>query len=176
MTFEFTKFQGPPGAPGLIGAPGAKGEPGDFSYDTILKGEKGDPGFPGQPGIPGREGTPGKDGLPGPQGPKGASVCVISLCLHCPAECFCIFTYCPTHSLCLLASYIVPYVIQLRHIQICLAAFRTTARLLPPHCGCGQYFFFSFLPFSKFYNENWFGDLTHIWRRLKKCSCPSTDN
>lgn len=99
MTFEFMKFQGPPGAPGLIGRPGAKGEPGDFTYDSILKGEKGDPGFPGQPGIPGREGTPGKDGLPGPQGPKGASVCVFFYAytsLHvscCMILYFCILSY-----------------------------------------------------------------------------------
>lgn len=89
MTSDFMKFQGPPGTPGLMGSPGAKGEPGDFSYDSILKGEKGDPGFPGQPGIPGREGLPGKDGLPGLQGPKGAPVCVF------------IYVYILSYALCL---------------------------------------------------------------------------
>lgn len=90
MTSEFMKFQGPPGTPGLMGSPGPKGEPGDFTYDSILKGEKGDPGFPGQPGIPGREGRPGKDGFPGPQGPKGVAVCLF---LYVCILSYCVFFY-----------------------------------------------------------------------------------
>lgn len=94
-----------------MGSPGAKGEPGDFTYDSILKGEKGDPGFPGQPGIPGREGRPGKDGFPGLQGPKGAAVCLF---LYVSMLSYCVFIY--------FSLLTVPYILSFRSEFTCFCA------------------------------------------------------